>query len=160
MKKLKKYVPVLLGVVACLLAGVIGSYFTMPAIPAWYQGLKKAPFNPPAYVFGPAWTTLYTLMGIAVGLIWQKGLKNKKVKPALYVFAVQLALNILWSIAFFGMRSPLAGVVVIVCLWFAIIETIRRFYPLNKAAAWLLAPYICWVSFAAVLNAAVWILNR
>ena len=94
----------LFSVILCLAAGVIGSFFTRSSLETWYSGIKKPSFNPPPWVFAPVWTMLYILMGIAVFLIWQKGLNNEKIRIALLVFLVQLALNTLWSPAFFGMR--------------------------------------------------------
>jgi benzodiazapine receptor len=146
-----------LGVV--LAAGGIGSLATTKAIPTWYQGLKKPAFNPPNWLFGPAWTVLYLLMAVAAFLIWKQGLNAPGIKLALLVFLVQLALNALWSILFFGLRSPLAGFVDIVVLWLAILATIILFFRVLPAAGILLLPYIGWVTFAAVLNAAVLRLN-
>ena len=143
----------------CFLAAVVGSVFTTPAIPVWYAALAKPPFSPPNWLFGPVWTLLYALMGISAYLVWRKGLGDAKVRVALSVFIVQLVLNSIWSIAFFGLRSPMAGFVVIVALWLAILMTIVKFKELSMAASVLLVPYILWVSFAAVLNLSIWILN-
>jgi len=147
-------------VVLCMLAGFIGSIFTTPKIQSWYAGLAKPSFAPPNWLFGPVWTALYVMMAIALYLVWRKGLAAKGVKVALVVFFVQLALNTLWSYAFFGAESPLAGLVVIVALWAMIAATIAAFAPVSRAAAALLVPYILWVSFATVLNAAIYLLNR
>jgi len=141
------------------LAGIIGSVFTFEAIPTWYATLNKPFFSPPSWVFGPVWTALYLLMGIAAYLVWERGIGNKTVKSALGLFGIQLALNTLWSIAFFGFRSPLAGVVIIILLWVAIAATIKAFWGISRTAGYLMLPYIAWVSFAAVLNAAVALLN-
>ena len=146
-------------ITACQLAGLIGSVFTTPAIPTWYAALQKPAFTPPNCLFAPAWLTLYLLMGIAAFIIWRKGLAQKEVKAALLIFAIQLILNALWSVAFFGLRSPLAGFIVIAILWVAILFTIIRFFRLSVAAGALLLPYILWVSFAAALNIAIWQLN-
>jgi benzodiazapine receptor len=147
-------------VVICMLAGLIGSLFTTPKIATWYAGLAKPSFTPPGWLFGPVWTLLYILMGIALYLVWRKGLAVSGVRTALAVFAAQLVLNAAWSYAFFGAESPLAGLVVIVALWAAIAISIALFAPLSRAAALLLVPYILWVSFASVLNASVYYLNR
>ncbi|HVO76700.1 MAG TPA: TspO/MBR family protein, partial [Candidatus Bathyarchaeia archaeon] len=112
------------------------------------------------WVFGPVWTLLYILMGIALYLVWRKGLAARGVKIALFIFFLQLVLNAFWSFAFFGAESPLAGLVVIVALWAMIMATIASFAPVSRAAAALLIPYILWVSFATVLNASLWALNR
>jgi tryptophan-rich sensory protein len=141
----------LFSIVVCQLAGIIGSLFTMPAIPAWYAALNKPAFAPSGTVIGAVWLVLYTLMGISLYLVWQKGI-NKKTRPALYAFGIQLALNALWSVLFFGLRSPLYGLIGIVALWFAILVTINTFRKISKHAAWLLVPYIAWVTFAAYLN--------
>jgi benzodiazapine receptor len=146
-------------IVACQCAGIIGSIFTTAAIPTWYAALQKPPFTPPNWLFAPAWVTLYLLMGIAAFLIWRQGLEQKGVKSALIIFLVQLVFNALWSVVFFGLQSPLYGVVVILALWVAILLTILRFFKLSTAAGALLLPYILWVSFASVLNISIWILN-
>jgi benzodiazapine receptor len=150
----------LVSIVICQAAGVIGSFFTTPSIPAWYAGIEKPSFTPPNSVFGPVWITLFLLMGIALFLVWREGLGDRRIRTAFIVFMVQLALNISWSIAFFGLRSPLAGLVVIVILWAAILATIFSFFGISKTAGALLIPYILWVSYAAVLNGAIYVLNR
>jgi benzodiazapine receptor len=146
-------------ILVCQLAGIIGAFFTTPAIPTWYAALNKPPFTPPNWVFGPVWTTLYFLMGIAVFLIWRQGFHTPQVRTALLIFGLQLLLNVIWSLAFFGLRSPTAGVMVIVFLWTTILWTMWKFYPLSWPAAILLTPYILWVSYAAVLNISIMVLN-
>jgi benzodiazapine receptor len=146
-------------IVACQCAGLIGSIFTTPAIPTWYATLEKPAFTPPSWLFAPAWITLYLLMAIAAFLIWRKGLTEEGVKSALVIFLVQLVLNALWSVVFFGLHSPLYGMVVILALWVAILLTILRFFRLSTAAGALLLPYILWVSFASILNISIWVLN-
>jgi benzodiazapine receptor len=143
----------------CLLAGMIGSIFTAKAMPTWYISLNKPPFTPPNWLFAPAWTTLYILMGIAAFIIWRKGLGNKSVRTALALFMVQLILNAFWSLAFFGLKSPLLGLAVIILLWIAILFTILTFFRISRAAGILMVPYILWVSFAAILNGSIWLLN-
>ena len=143
-----------------LAAGGIGSLATTRAIPTWYKGLVKPSFNPPEWLFGPAWTMLYLLMAVAVFLVWKQGFGVPGVKLALAVFLVQLVLNALWSVLFFGLRSPLAGLVEIAVLWVAILATIILFFRVSVPAGVLLLPYIAWVSFAALLNAAILRLNR
>lgn len=140
-------------------AGIVGSAFTTPAIPTWYASLQKPPFTPPNWLFAPAWITLYLLMGIAALLVWRVGLANHRVRTALVLFLVQLALNALWSVVFFGLQSPLYGVIVIIVLWLTILLTMLKFARISAVAAWLLVPYILWVSFASVLNISIWILN-
>jgi tryptophan-rich sensory protein len=142
-----------------LLASSIGSFATVRAIPRWYAGLAKPSFNPPEWLFGPAWTVLYLMMAVAAWLVWKQGLGVPGVKLALIVFLAQLVLNSLWSILFFGLRSPLAGLVEIIVLWLAILATIFLFFRVSVPAGVLLFPYIAWVTFAAILNAAILRLN-
>lgn len=143
-------------VLICMAAGIIGSAFTSPAIPNWYASLVKPEFTPPSWVFGPVWTTLYFLMGVSLYLIWKR---KDEAKPALAVFSFQLVLNALWSFLFFGLQSPLYGLICIVLLWLAIVATVLLFYRISKTAAYLLVPYLLWVSFAAFLNYSIWTLN-
>ncbi|MBU3958027.1 MAG: tryptophan-rich sensory protein, partial [Nanoarchaeota archaeon] len=124
----------------------------------WYANLTKPFFAPSNWVFGPVWTALYVLMGISFFLVWRKGL-NKKTKNAINIFGVQLALNVLWSLAFFGLKSPIAGFVVIIALWVAIAATIMKFMKIERNAGLLLIPYIIWVSIAAALNLSIVLLN-
>ncbi len=140
-------------------AGIIGSFFTISSIEGWYTALHKPFLSPPNWIFGPVWVILYVLMGVAAFLIWKKGWENKEVKAALAVFGLQLVLNTLWSIIFFGLHSPGLAFAEIMALWLAIIWTIVIFYKISRTAAWLLAPYILWVSFAAYLNFSIWMLN-
>lgn len=146
-------------ILACQCAGLIGSIFTMPAIPTWYETSAKPSFTPPSWLFAPAWVTLYILMGVAAFLIWRKGLDIRNVESALIIFLVQLVLNALWSAIFFGAKSLIGGAVVIVLLWIAILFTILRFFKISAAAGGLLIPYILWVSFASVLNISILALN-
>jgi benzodiazapine receptor len=157
---MKKALQILAFVLVCELAGIIGSFFTAPSVPGWYAGLAKPPFNPPGWVFAPVWTILYALMGLAAYLVYDKGLKRDDVRKALAVFAVQLILNALWSIVFFGAHMILGAAVVIVLLWVMVVATISLFSRLSKAAAYLLVPYILWVSFATVLNISLYVLNH
>jgi benzodiazapine receptor len=144
-----------------LVVGVFGSLFTTAdSLNNWYAGLKKPPFNPPDWVFGPVWTTLYIMMGISAFLVWRKGLDNKIVRIALACYIVQLALNTIWTPLFFGLNSPLLGLIDIVLLLNAIIVTIYVFFQISRPSAILLIPYFIWVSFATVLNASLFFLNR
>ena len=142
-----------------LVAAAIGSFFTLPSVATWYAQLAKPAFTPPSWVFGPAWTALYLLMGISFFLVWEKGFKGADKNVAVGIYCLQLALNVLWSLVFFGWHSPIAGMVVIALLWLSIAATIVVFYRVSKTAAGLLLPYILWVSFAFLLNYYVWILN-
>jgi len=157
--KMKNIFKMIFAVVVCELAGIVGSVFTVPSITTWYANLAKPDFAPPNWIFAPVWTTLFALMGASAFLIWKRGLKGKDVKNALGIFVGQLVLNILWSIIFFGLRNPFGAFVEIIFLWLAILATISAFSKISKPAAWLLVPYILWVSFAAYLNFAVWNLN-
>lgn len=153
-------IPVLIGfVLGSQLAGIIGALFTARSVQTWYTTLQKPSFNPPSWLFGPVWTVLYLLMGIAAYLVWAKGWTVPGVKTALFVFALQLVLNSLWSILFFGVRQPGWAFMEIVVLWAAIAVTIVLFWNISRTAAFLLVPYILWVSFAAVLNYSLWRLN-
>jgi len=156
---IKQVIKPIVAVLIVELIGTIGVIFTFPALAGWYSTLNKPWFNPPDWAFGPAWTILYALMGIAVWLIWEKGLKNKNVRSSVVVFGGQLALNVLWPILFFGLHSPLYGLVGIIFLLIAIAFTIIKFYRVSKTASALLMPYILWVAFAALLNFYVWMLN-
>ncbi len=157
---MKKTLRILVFVLICELAGIIGSFFTTPSIPGWYAALTKPPFNPPNWVFAPVWTVLYALMGIAAYLVYEKGLRRKEIRKALAVFAGQLLLNTLWSIVFFGAHMILGAAVLIIFLWGMIAAIIWLFSRISRAAACLLVPYILWVSFATVLNISLYVLNR
>jgi tryptophan-rich sensory protein len=150
----------IVAVLVCQAAGFIGSIFTRPAISTWYAELQKPRFTPPDYVFGPVWLSLYISMGIAAFLVWRRGFHHQVVKVALAVFGVQLVLNALWSFLFFGLRSPLAGVIGIFILGIASILTVRSFLAVSRPAGLLLIPYFLWVSFATGLNLSIWWLNR
>jgi benzodiazapine receptor len=157
---MKNAVGIVVSIVVCELAGVVGSLFTASSIPGWYAGLTKPSFNPPNWIFGPVWTVLYAMMGVAAYIVFAKGLKTPGVKLALTIFAAQLLLNTLWSIVFFGAHKILAAVVIIVLLWALILATILLFHKISRPAAYLLVPYILWVGFAAVLNISLYALNR
>lgn len=156
MKDLPKLI---VSVIGCELVGFLGTPFTISSIPTWYATLNKPPFAPPNWIFGPVWTLLYFLMGVAFYLIWKQGWQKKKVKTAGTYFLAQLGFNFIWSPIFFGLRSPLLGLVTILAMWTLIVITIKKFYPLSKPAAYLLIPYLLWVSFATILNASIVILN-
>jgi len=145
-------------ILLCQVAGFFGSLFTTPAIPTWYKTLNKPFFNPPNWIFSPVWISLFLLMGISLFMVWRRQ-DHPKFKTALIFFFVQLILNILWSIAFFGLRSPLLGFINIILLWIAILLTIQYFLKVSKFAGVLLLPYFLWVSFATLLNFFLWILN-
>jgi len=142
----------------CLAAGGIGSFFTFDAVRTWYPTLQKPEWNPPAWVFGPVWSTLYVLMGIAAWRVsGQKG--RAEVRPALRLFGLQLLLNAAWSGLFFGLRAPGWAFLELLLLWAGILATLLQFRRLDRLAAWLLAPYLAWVTFAGFLNFTIWRLN-
>jgi tryptophan-rich sensory protein len=149
----------LMAVLPVVAASVLGSLATMPNIPTWYAGLVKPGFTPPNWLFGPVWTLLYAMMAYAMWRILSLPDSLPGRSTAIATFFVQLALNALWSWAFFGAHSPAAGLVVILAMIVAIVATIRAFWPLDRAAAYLLVPYLVWVAYATALNAAVWRLN-
>ncbi len=142
-----------------LFIGGISGYFTSSGVEGWYATANKPWFNPPNWIFGPVWTGLYLMMGIALFLVWNadtaKGLKQ----TAIILFAVQLTLNFLWSFIFFKLHQPGWAFIDIIIMWLMILFTIIWFGKISSIAAWLLVPYICWVSFASVLNYAIWKLN-
>ncbi len=144
------------------LAGLLGSIANFTSLDSWYIALNKPSFNPPNWIFGPVWTILFILMGLALYLVWQKkSLFNKKQwQFSIKIFSIQLGLNILWSYLFFFFRNPLAGFLEIILLWIFILLNIIYFYRLNKTAGLLLVPYLLWVSFAMFLNFNLWILNK
>jgi len=142
------WIKLIISIVICLLAGAIGALFTADSVGTWYLTLSKPSFNPPPWIFAPVWTALYVLMGIALYIVW----KNKDSGFAIPVFAVHLVLNSLWSFLFFGMKNIQFAFIEIIFLWVSILLCIILFYRISKPAAYLLVPYILWVSFATVLN--------
>ena len=149
----------IISVAICQLAGIVGSIFTFSAIPTWYASLKKPDLSPPNWVFGPVWTTLYTLMGVSLFLVWQKRTEVKLAWPAIVFFLIHLVLNAFWSIIFFGLKSPFWAFIAIIVLWIMIVISIILFYRVNKTAGLLLLPYLIWVCFASYLNYSIWKLN-
>lgn len=152
MIKIKNFIKLLFCIFICQLAGIIGSFFTVKAIPTWYASLNKPSFSPPNWLFAPVWTILFTMMGISLFLIVNKGIEKRNVRVALIYFGIQLILNTVWSIIFFGLRSPYFALIEIIFLWLTILLTIIRFYQISRPAGILLIPYLLWVSFAVVLN--------
>jgi len=139
--------------------GFFGSVFTTGEITTWYAKLNKPGFSPPNWLFGPVWTTLYTFMGIALFLIWQKGLQNKNVCFAFWFFIIHLFVNFLWSFVFFSSKELFFALLIIILLWSMILTSIILFWKIDKRASLLLVPYLFWVSFATLLNYSVWQLN-
>ena len=148
----------------CYGAAGVGGAVTVRSLGPWYSGLKKSQLNPPNWVFGPVWTTLYTMMGVAAWLVGRSGReeagKQSETRPALAAWWIQLGLNVAWTAAFFGLRSPGGALGVIAALWAAIATTIGLSAQVSRAASWLLAPYLAWTTFASYLNLRVYQLNR
>jgi tryptophan-rich sensory protein len=140
-------------------AGFVGTLFTRSEIRTWYDTLAQSPLTPPNWTFGVVWTILYILMGVSAFLIWRKGFNKKHVKSALGIFILQLVMNTLWSILFFGLHNPAAALLDIISLWLAIVATMIAFSSISKHATWLLVPYLLWVSFATYLNYYIWAFN-
>lgn len=154
------FIGVVIAVLICQASGLVGSMFTIKAIPTWYAALEKPSFNPPNWIFGPVWTTLYTMMGISLFLVWRARSENSESHLSLKIFATQLILNAIWTPVFFGMKQLLVAFVIIALLWVAIIATIISFRKHSQVAAALLVPYLLWVSFATLLNFSLWLMNR
>ncbi len=146
-------------IIGTLVLGSLSGLLTAEAVGTWYVGINKPSFNPPNWIFGPVWTMLYILMGIAAGLVWNSNVEPKIKRRALGIYLLQLFLNFLWSLLFFGLRSPALAFLEIMLLWLAIVMCIRAFGPIHRTAMVLLLPYLLWVSFAAVLNGAIVFLN-
>ncbi len=155
----KKLLYITICVTLCLVIGFLSSFATQSSVNDWYVTLNKPSFNPPNWLFAPVWTILYILMGISAGLVWAKGFYHLWVKTALYHFGFQLLLNALWSIVFFGLKQPLWALFVIIALVIMLLFTFKWFKIVNKTAAYMLIPYIIWVSFATILNYNIWQLN-
>jgi tryptophan-rich sensory protein len=155
----KQFVTLLLCLALPLIAGGIGGLFTNMSVDTWYQTLTKPSFTPPGWLFGPVWTLLYLMMGIASFLVLNHGWGVAAVHAGIYWYIAQLIANVGWSAAFFGLRSPLGGLVIILLLLAFLVTTIFRFHRVSRIAAYLLIPYILWVSFATVLNIALVIMN-
>jgi benzodiazapine receptor len=158
-QKTRSAVKLVLFIVLCEIAGVIGSLFTTPSIPTWYAGLRKPDLAPPNWVFAPVWTTLYALMGISLFIVWNKTQSRGFGRVGISTFILQLALNVLWSYLFFGLQSPFLGIIEITILWFAIAATSVLFSKISRTAGLILLPYLAWVSFAGYLNYMIFTMN-
>jgi tryptophan-rich sensory protein len=146
-------------IVICLLPGLAGAFYTVENIPTWYAELAKPSFNPPNWIFSPVWTTLYILMGIALFLIWKKGLQETKAKAAFWFFIAHLVVNFFWTFVFFSSKNLALAFGVIIILWLMITTAIYLFWKIDRRASLLLLPYLAWVSFASLLNYSIWQLN-
>ena len=152
------FIPPIISILIAQGAGAIGSLFTTSSIDTWYTAIIKPEWNPPSWVFGPVWVTLYTLMGIAAYLVWRKR-DTQEARRALYIYGVHLLLNSLWSILFFGLQNPqIAFFEILILLAFIVVVTVL-FWRINTWAGLLFLPYLAWVSFAAYLNYTIWQLN-
>lgn len=159
-EKIKKIFLFSGSVLVCLITGFAGSIFTITGPGSWYaESLVKPVLTPPGYLFGIVWTLLYILMGISLYLLLDSGFEKREVRSAVSFFIVQLVLNFSWSALFFGLKSPVAGMLCILALWIFILLTIMKSYTVSRPAAYLLIPYIAWVTFAACLNGMIVILN-
>ncbi len=146
-------------IVVCFSAAAIGGIATTSSVGGWYAEIDKPTWNPPDWIFGPVWTLLYLMMAISAWLVWKNSTLESS-RFALGWFAFHLLLNVLWSVLFFGLQQPGWAVAEIIILWISIVITIALFYGHSKLAAGLLVPYLCWVTFAAVLNYSIWSLNQ
>ena len=155
---MSKWIGWVVFVAVCFVAAAVGSWFTAGSVKTWYPSLLKPPGTPPAWVFGPVWSTLYFLMGTAAWLVYRRR-SVADVTVALALFFVQLALNVAWSFVFFGLRQPGLALLEILTLLAAIIATMRNFAPLSRTAVWLMTPYLTWVLYATFLNFGIWRLN-
>jgi len=155
MKTKIKPLKLIASIIFCHLAGIIGAFFTTPSINGWYDTIIKPEFNPPSWIFGPMWLTLYTIMGISLYLVLEK----KAPKITLIVFGIHWVLNATWSIVFFGMHDISLAFINIIALIIMIIATMYYFSKTSKIATYLLIPYLLWVSFASFLNYNLLILN-
>ncbi|MBW3004887.1 tryptophan-rich sensory protein [Candidatus Woesearchaeota archaeon] len=156
MKQMTKF---LLSMILPFIAASIGSYFTTASVSTWYAALQKPSFSPPNWIFTPVWIILYLMMGLALYLVWKEGWETKLVKTGMILFFIQLVLNALWSIVFFGFHTPFYGLICIIALWVAIAATTYMFYRVSEKATYLMIPYLLWVTFAAILNYYIYILN-
>ena len=149
----------ILAVGVCYLAAAVGSVFTGLSVDTWYAGLVKPPFTPPGWFIGAVWTVLFLLMGISLFLILEEDWGRQDVRRGIALFALQLGLNVLWSFLFFGLQSPVLGLIGILLLWGSVAATLLQFMKISRTAAYLLVPYLCWVTIATGLNTALLLLN-
>ena len=156
---MKNWIKLVIAIVIPQLVAAGGAYFTVTGRDSWYQQLEKPEWNPPGWVFGPVWTVLYVLMGIAFYLVWTSVEAGGKKRTAMVFWGLQLFFNFLWSFLFFGQQLIGWALADIMLLWLLILLTIFAFARIHKLAAWLLVPYISWVSFAGILNYTIWQLN-
>jgi translocator protein len=154
---MKNWQKLVIAILIPQVSGVLGALVTVSSVGSWYQTINKPSFNPPSWIFGPVWTSLYIMIGISLYLMWKSNHPFKK--KAMWLFGIQMVLNALWSPAFFGLESPLLGLIVVIPLWVSILACIKVFKPISNLAAYIFIPYFLWVSFATLLNASIWYLN-
>jgi tryptophan-rich sensory protein len=154
-----KLLTAVLCIAICMLFAFAGSLFTPEPGSWYYTTLNKPSWNPPDWLFPPVWTVLFVLMGVSLSLVLGEGMQRREVRIGVMLFGLQLLLNLGWSASFFGLKSPLGGFVEILVLWSCIVATIVAFGRVSKPAAIMLAPYLCWVSFASYLNFTIFQLN-
>lgn len=150
----------IISIVIPVAIGATAGFFTATGVDSWYQTINKPTWNPPNWIFAPVWTTLYVMMGIALFLVWKSDTSESLKKTAITLFGIQLVLNFFWSFIFFNQHQPGWALVEIIVMWASILLTIFSFANVSKTAAWLLVPYISWVSFATILNYTIWQLNK
>lgn len=156
---MNRWLALLLFLAASFTAAAIGGYATGTSVQTWYPQLAKPSWNPPPWVFAPVWTVLYTMMSVAAWRVWLRR-AEPEAKGALALFGASLVLNTLWSLIFFGARSPGGAFVEVILFWACLVAVQARFWKLDRPAGLLWLPYLAWVSFASVLNGTVWWLNR
>lgn len=156
---IKSPLKLIVSLLLCFTVAGIGSLVTTPSINTWYETLNKPVFNPPNFVFAPVWTLLFFSMGVSLYLVWKQEKQKKKVQKAMMFFFLQLGLNFMWSLLFFGLHSPIFALIDILLLWVTIFFTILAFWKISKTAAYLFMPYLAWVSFASILNLFIVLLN-
>jgi translocator protein len=157
--KIGNFIHFFYNIIKVSLVAVIGSIVTSSSVRTWYTTINKPVFNPPSWLFGPVWTTLFFLMAISAFIVWENSTDKKESTKSISIYNIQLGLNLLWSILFFGFKSPTAAFIEILFLWVVILYTIIKFNKISKISAILLIPYLLWVSFAAFLNLTIVLLN-
>lgn len=155
---MKNIYKLVISIMIPLIIGFLGSFFTSSSVDSWFTTINKPSFNPPDWIFAPVWTTLYILIGLSFYLVWRKNFGEER-KKVIAVYSLQLLFNLLWSVLFFGLRSPLLGLLDIIILLVFIIANTIIFYKISRTAGYLLIPYLLWVSFASVLNFSIHLLN-
>jgi len=155
---MNKYFKLIISLTAVYTTAFFGSYFTLPSIGSWYLNLNKPLFNPPNWIFGPVWSILYLMIAISFYLVWKKKTLSR-IRKSFQLFLLQLVLNFMWSLLFFGLHQPLLAFVDIILLWIFILLMIMEFKNESKLASYLLIPYLFWVTFASILNLSIVLLN-